>query len=161
MKGKKLILFFLIVTIVFTACNSRYKFWDISKFHLVKNALQDNEEIKLFYTSQGPDNNETQEYYIHVIAISLKTGDTVNILTTVNNGFTMEDKERVFNYFNEDNIVTKSLQLNSFKIKDIQPEEIDKFEMKKLSKVARDTKFDKIADNNVPTVIGSIGFASK
>ena len=161
MKGKKLILFFLIVTIVFTACNSRYKFWDISKFHMAKNALQDKEEIKLFYTSQGPDNNEKMEYYIHVIAISLKTGDTVNILTTANNGFTMEDKERAFNYFNEDNIVTKSLQMDTEKMKEGQPVEMDKPEMKKITKVARDTKFDKIADNNFPTVIGSIGFASK
>ena len=161
MNSKKTILLFLMVCMLFTACNSRYKFWDISKFRMDKNALADNEEIKLFYTSQGPDNNEKLEYYIHVIAISLKTGDTVNILTTANNGFTMEDKERVFNYFDEDSYVTKSLSIDTEKLIDGKPPEINELETKKITKVARDIKFDNIADNIFPTVIGSIGTISK
>ncbi len=163
MNRKKPVLFFLMLTILFAACNSssRYKFWDISKFRMDKTALKDQEEIKLFYTSQGPDNNEKLEYYIHVIAISLKSGDTVNILTTANNGFTMDDKERVFNYFDEDSYVTKSLLIDTDKLTDGNPTDIDKLETKKITKVARDPKFDKLADNNYPTVIGSIGTVSK
>lgn len=88
-----------IYSLLLLSCNRGYKFWDISKFNIVDSALHDNEEIKLFYTSQGPGNNKDLEYYVHIIGISQKTGDTVNILTPVNNGFTIDDLDKVYNYF--------------------------------------------------------------
>ena len=138
--------FVSVLLIVLTAsCKLEYKYWDISRFKFDSSVLSDNDEIKLLYTSRGPDNNKELQYYVHVIAISQRTGDTVNILTTVPNGFTMEDKDKIFNYFTQDNIVSKTLQ----------PDLDNK--VKKIDKVARDPNFDNIADNNYPTVIGIIG----
>ena len=131
-----------------SSCNHGYKFWDISKFSIVDSALKDKEEIKLLYSSRGPDNNEDLKYYIQIVAVSQKTGDTVNILTTVNNGISMDDKNKVFNYFDQNNFVSKSIQNDTKKLKDI-------------TKVARDPKFDNIADNKFPTVIGTIGTVEK
>jgi len=130
------------------SCNTRYKFWEISKFNIVKTALLDNEPIKLLYSSRSPDNNENMEYFIHIVAISQKTGDTVNILTAIENGFSLEDKDNVFNYFDENNIITKTIRADSEKIKDI-------------TKVVRDPKYDNIADNKYPSVIGSIGTSTQ
>lgn len=141
-----------------SSCGSGYEFWDISKFHMNKEALQDNEEIKLIYTSQGPDSNTDLQYYIHLIVVSQKTGDTVNILTTADNGLTINDKDKIFNYFNQDNDLFKISQIapeNLTKIKHV--DDLSKIEVKKINKVARDPKFDDIADNNFPTVIGVIG----
>lgn len=140
-----------------TSCGSTYKYWDISKFKMDKNALADGEEIKLLYASGGPGNNDL-DHYLHLIAISQKTGDTVNILTTADNGLTAEDKDKIFNYFNEENDVTKISQMDLDKLQDIKnADDIDKIELKKIDKVVRDPKFDYLANNHYPTVIGMIG----
>ncbi|HEX7846127.1 MAG TPA: hypothetical protein VF476_10040 [Chitinophagaceae bacterium] len=141
---------------------STYEFWNISKFNMDKNALEDNEEIKLLYTSRGPDSNKDLEYYIHLIAVSQKTGDTVNILTTVDNGITEKDGNKIFNFFNQDNLASKLMQMDLEKLKDIKHiDEVNNRPSKEIDKVARDPKFDDIADNNYPTIIGSIGNATQ
>ncbi len=151
-----------LLTIILTSCESQYKYWDISKFNINNNALENNEEIKLLYTSRGPDNNKNLEYYIHLIAISQKTGDTVNILTTADNGIKMSDKNKVFNFFNQDNLASKLIQMDLKNINDIKHvDDIHKMENKEIHKVARDPNFDNIADNNFPTIIGSIGTMTK
>lgn len=147
-----------LLTFLLTSCGNRYEFWDISKFNIDNDALEDNEEIKFLYTSRGPDNNKELKYYIHLIAVSQRTGDTVNILTTADNGITMDDKDKIFNFFNQDNVASKLIQMDLDNLKDIKHiDDINKTEMKKIYKVARDPKFDDIADNNYPTIIGSIG----
>lgn len=144
------------------SCTKGYKFWDISKFNIVDTALKDNEEIKILYTSRGPGNNEDLEYYIQLVAVSQKTGDTVNILTPVDNGLTMDDQDKVFNYFDQNNPATKMILMHPENLQDIEKiNEAQKAVPKKITKVARDTRFDMIADNNYPTVIGAIGTTSK
>lgn len=155
---KPTILLFGLFTFLIIACGKRYEFWDISKFRMDNTALEDNEPIKIIYTSRGPDFNNDLKYYIHLIAISQKTGDTVNILTTADNGFTMEEKDKVFNFFNQENLVTKLSQLDLEKLKDINHiSDINSTELKEINKVARDPKFDYLADNKYPTIIGAIG----
>ena len=154
--------FLLFIVVIVAGCNNDhgYKFWDISKFHLVDTALKNNDEIKLLYSSQGPGNNEDLSYYIQVVAVAQKNGDTVNILTTVNNGFLPSDKDKIFNYFDQNNIVTQNTYL--------RPEDVGKLNgpnkkdtTHKILKVARDPKYDGIANNNYPTVIGTIGIFTK
>jgi len=120
------------------------------------NALEDNEEIKLLYTSSGPNDNKNLEYYVHLIVVSQKTGDTVNVLTTLDNGFAIEDKDKVFLYLSKDNPATKIIQTDITQVKDA--DEINRLQLKDIKKVLRDPKFDYIANNNFPTVIGAIGF---
>lgn len=148
--------------IILAACsnNHGYKFWDVSKFHFVDTVLKNNEEIKLLYSSRGPGNNEGLEYYIQLVVVSQKSGDTANILTTVDNGFMAGDKDKIFNYFDQNNIVTQNTYL--------RPEdvgELNKYSNRdtthKILKVARDPKYDEMADNNYPTVIGTIGVLTK
>ena len=156
---------FSIVTIcsfLLLGCNKGYQFWDISKFNIVDSALSDNEEIKLLYTSRGPGNNNDLEYYVHVIAISQKTGDTVNILTPMDNGFTLDDLDKVYNYFDQNNLISQLVLASPENLVDADKVEAAKKNLrKKITKVARDPQFDVIADNHYPTVIGTIGTKSK
>lgn len=142
----------ILLAFIISSCGNHYDFWDISKFKMNKTALADNEEIKLLYSSRAPDYNKDMNYYIHLVAVSQTTGDTVNILTTAYNDFKQEDGDKVFNFFNEDNIASKVLQ-----------EKIGNTDgsNKHIDKVARDPQFDDIADNNYPTVIGVIGTLTK
>ena len=152
----------ILYTLFLTSCNNGYKFWNISKFNIVDTALKDNDEIKLLYSSGGPGNNKDLEYYIQIVAVSQKTGDTVNILTPVDNGFSLDDEDKIFNYVDQNNIASKLIIVDPEKLKNIDDvNEASKNVPKKITKVARDPKFDNIADNNYPTVIGSIGTTSK
>ncbi len=158
----KLLSVLLVCSLFLLSCSKGYKFWDISKFNIVDTALKDNEEIKILYTSRGPGNNEDLEYYIQLVTVSQKTGYTVNILTPVDNELTMDDMDKVFNYFDQNNPGTKMILMNPEHLKDI--EKINEAQLsvpKKITKVARDPQFDVIADNHYPTVIGAIGTLTK
>ncbi len=150
-----LLLFFSYLLI---SCGSNYSYWDVSKFKMDKSALSDSEEIKLIYSSRGPDFNENLDYYVHLICISQESGDTVNILTTSRNDLKSSDGDRVFHFFDEDNIMTKMSRMNQKGAGEINHvDDLDKLEPLNIKKVARDPEFDEIADNDYPTVIGSIG----
>jgi hypothetical protein len=89
-----------VLVLLLLSCGSNYKYWDISRFKIDNHALEDNEEIKLIYTSRGPDFNEDKDYYIHVVVVSQRTGDTINVLTTGDNGFKEGDGDRIFIFLN-------------------------------------------------------------
>ena len=135
---------------------STYTYWDISQFEMKPEALADGEEIKLIYASRGPDNNKDLEYYYHFVVVSQKTGDTVNLLTVINSYVKKTDGDTIYNYFDGDNMVTHMAIHNPKSLID-ENGKMRKFEPILLDKVARDPEFDKIADNDFPTVIGSIG----
>lgn len=154
----KIVLAFTFCFLFLLSCNEGYKFWDVSHFNLVDTAVKDNDEVKLLYSSRGPNSNGKLEYYIQIIAVLQKNGDTVNILTPVDNGFTINDKDKVFNYFDQNNLAYKLILMNPDKLSDFENiDEANNFVPKKIKKVARDPKFDNLADNRYPTVIGSIG----
>lgn len=146
-----------LLILLFTSCG-KYKYWEVSKFKMDSTALQDGEPVKLYYSSRGPDSNGEREYYIHLIVISQKTGDTVNVLTALNNELTMADKDSVFNFLTQDNIVSKMIQMDPDDLADIKNvDDVNKIELTEINKVARDPEFDAIADNTYPTVIGTLG----
>jgi hypothetical protein len=151
--------FLAFISLCINACSSGYEFWDIAAFNIESDALAEFEEIKVIYTSRGPDNNKNQDYYIHMIAVSQKTGDTVNILTTVDHGFTATDANKVFNFFGQNNPASQLLHVDAEKIKNMKNvDELNDVEIRKdIELVARDPKFDYLAINNYPTVIGYIG----
>ena len=136
-------------------CSSKYEYWDISKFNIIPSALEDNEEVDILYLSGGPNSNKTLEYYIHLIVVSQKTGDTVNVLTTKNTfGISVDGK--VFRYLNQANPITKLMQTDVEKVKNV--DEINRIKLKDIRKVVRNPKFDYIAINSYPTVIGIISY---
>jgi len=157
MKSKTLFTI-VFITFLLSNCTSNYEYWDISKFNLVPSSLLDEEKIKLLYTSRGPNYNKNKDYYVHFIAVSVEKGDTINILSTTINNIGKNDQNTVFSYFDQNNIVSKLLQIDTDEL--IILENIKNIKPKKINRVARDPKFDYIADNTYPTVIGNIGTVS-
>lgn len=152
---------FLIIQVVFLiallpGCGSKgYQYWEVSKFRMDRNALQDGEKIKLLYMSRGPETDKEQDFYYHFVVVSQETGDTVNILTAFDHSFSEDDGDKVFNFVSEDSPVTRLLQGGNLEdVKHI--DDVRSVELKKFDKVARDPAFDHVADNNYPTVIGMI-----
>ncbi len=135
----------ILLTLLISCSGDDYQFWDIEKFTMADNALENNEEVKLLYWSGGPDFNKQREYYYHAIVVSEESGDTVNILTAANHGFDESSQNQTYNYVGNEDLAGKIL---------------DKFlggEKDNIRKVARDASFDDLADNDFPTVIGNIG----
>jgi hypothetical protein len=148
------ILLIAIFTVLFTSCGNTYEFWEVSKFNISTNALSDNEEVTIIYYSRGPFDEDVDEgFYRHAIIVSNRTNDTVNVLT--------------FPDFSLDNITetNRTLVYNNhpvlsdiFSDSESIPSGLDQSKMSwaKHHKVARDPKFDQIADNDYPSVIGSL-----
>jgi hypothetical protein len=164
MKTPILFSLFVLLTALTRCSNNPYEFWELSQFKIDPTALADQEAIKIIYASGSPDYNEELEYYVHLIAISQKTGDTVNILTTANNGLTKNDQNKIYNFFNEDNIASKIMQMDAKSLQNIDNIDDIKESTSKtttITKVVRDPNFDHIAKNTYPTVIGVIGVLEK
>lgn len=125
------------------SCNSGYDYWALSEFNMQQGALQDMAEIKLVYYSNGPAEVDNDGAYIHAIVTSVETGDTINILSPSVSKFSPTDGDKIFIYID---VNSEFYKLSSG----------DK-DLGKYTKVIRDPKFDAIAHNNFPTVIGEIG----
>ena len=69
----------IIVSCVFSSCNSNKNKVDISEFNVTKNALANQEEVLVLACSENPENGK-EDYLIHMLVQSVKTGDTVNVL---------------------------------------------------------------------------------
>ena len=141
------------LSVFFIACGgASYEYWPLSKFNMDNTALNNNEEIKLLYSSRSKDYNQDKEYYIHLVVVSVSTGDTVNILTLSDNGFGKDAGSKTFNYIDGNSVAGKAMTevLGDGESSDV-----------KLTKVIRDPNFDIIADNDYPTVIGMVGFFEK
>ncbi|MCI4668311.1 MAG: hypothetical protein MRZ79_09245 [Bacteroidia bacterium] len=153
----KLIFLSMATIFLLNAC-SKYSYWDISEFNMDSNALENNEEIKLIYSSNGPNDNKERTYYYHIIVVSQKSGDTVNVLTTLNHGFNRKDMTKIFHFFNEDHPASKLLQMDLKDLANLKSiDNSDRPQTKKIMRVARDPNFDHIAQNSFPTIIGTIG----
>lgn len=146
------------LTLLICACGHKYEFWDISKFTIDNEALAEYEKVQILYSSQGPYHDEDAlPFYTHLLVVSLATGDTVNILTPTSHELSLDQKDQIFHFLKQDNVATKLIQMNADEInnvKDIndlanQPAQI-------ITKVSRDPKFDFLADNNYPSIIGII-----
>jgi hypothetical protein len=144
----------LLLAVLVVSCHHGYEFRDISEFNLKPGALQDMEPVKLLYSSQAPGNNDNLGYYVQLIAISQKTGDTVNILTTWKTDLYRNDGDTIY-YFGPDIVMTRAIQMSDKEIQN-NPGAIESHKLKDIRKVASDPKFDHIARNYFPTVIGSI-----
>ena len=152
-----------LLAFLFIRCNNadyidNGDYWDISKFNMDTTALEDNEEVKILYANQASNSNTDAEYYNHVIVVSQKTGDTVNVLTAADNFLANEDKDKIFSFLKEDNVAAKIMQMDPDDIGNIKNiDDINKIEIKKINKVARYAKSDAITNNSYPTIIGAIG----
>ncbi len=133
---KKFLLSFSVLLFIIS-CTSKYKYWDISKFNMKPTALKDGEEIKLLYSSRGPDYNEDLSYFYHLVVVSQKTGDTVNLLTFADIVAGNEDGNKIFNYLSLDNPTTVSLL--QFQEKENHLDTTGNIAIGKISKVARDS----------------------
>jgi len=150
--------FFMVIGLC--SCGPGTQFRALSEFRMNPKALKDGEPIKLIYADQGPGDNEEEGCFSHIIAVSQETGDTVNILTGMNNGFEETDGDKVYNFLSPENEAYKfaynhEALSQGVAIEDIRQPKLD------YQKVRYDPKFRDLVRNSYPAIIGIIGTSTR
>lgn len=149
--------FCLILTIVFYGCDFGHDYWQLSRFNMVPNALEDKEEIGVIYSSGCPDLAVNMDSFVHLIVVSKKSGDTVNVLTMECDVVNFSDTLPTYNFFNIENQLKliRSIEGSggTYPFMNIK----DTTRWRNFQTVVRDPKYDFIAENKFPTLIGTIG----
>lgn len=123
-----------------------------SLFRLDTNALHENESVKVICASESLFPTDKVDYYIHAVAISMETGDTVNILAT---GILDASEKDPYGYFYTPHSEIAKVLQNLDRIdegantKELQP--------KKFKWVFSDPEFINIKTDHLPSIIGMIG----
>lgn len=152
---------FKFLAIIFCAlflasCQPKLEFRDISDFE-TSDFVETNDKVELLYASGSPDSNPNLDYFIHLVAVHVASGDTINILTTFNRGGGSGDAKNIFKFYKKDSeegqkFYEKAHQKSIEKNKKLNADEA----LSNINKVVRDKRFDHIAVNNFATVIGFI-----
>ncbi|MCP4440011.1 MAG: hypothetical protein GY810_13785 [Aureispira sp.] len=147
-------------------------YWELSKFNVQDSFISNQAPIRLMYVSERTGNHSTA-HFLHIMAVTDKGhGDTINILTTYANKFGPNDGNKYFEFVDLQNTSFNTKVLMSFMAEGTTVEDInnttvtinaptvssDEYvqKVKEITKIIRDPKFDHLADNSFPTVIGSV-----
>lgn len=131
-------LFALSFVFILTGCEEKHDYWPLEKFNIEESALEEGEKVSVVYYSRGAFSEDyNQDYYMHAVVTSQESGKKVNVLT--------------FGFAELSEITSED---NSMIFHSTPQEEGDTWPTH--DRVARDKRFDRVADNELPTVIGML-----
>lgn len=143
----------LLAIFVLHACVPDIAYRDISEFQIIPSALNNLETIELLYASATPTEEEHLTYFIHAVGISTTTGDTINVLTTFNRGAGGGSSKNEFKYLSLEYEEGKAYFMKMYGDQNTDIT-YDFSSILTINRVTYDKRFDYIAKNNYPTVIG-------
>lgn len=154
----KLLFIFSIIFFTFYSCsNEKHRddthLVDISKFKIDTTVLHDGDSVKVLCASLKLFPTDTISYYVHTVVVSLKTGDTVNVLASGSINITEENRITEFYSFN--NKFALAMQsMNDIKTgkNSIIPKE------KKYKKVHSDPQYIALKTSHFPSVRGMLSY---
>lgn len=71
----------LLATFIASSCNNQFSYRDISEFSIDTSVLHNGDSVEIIYSSGGPMDETSNKHLFHVVAVSLKTNDTINLLS--------------------------------------------------------------------------------
>jgi hypothetical protein len=158
-------LFLLVVGLLISCQNLEY--CDLDAFSIEENALKEGEEFKVIYSLTLAQNDNTENAFNHYIVISQESGDTVNLLSS--GASPVRDRDEVFSFSSKyNNLLDLTLEshMQNFDLDSaLGNRKIDEIEADRKidpsKKVLRDSKFDSVAKNSHPTIIGHLTKVTK
>jgi hypothetical protein len=158
-------LFLLVVVLLISCQNIEYS--DLDEFSIEENALKEGEEFEVIYSLTLAQNDNTENAFNHYIVISQESGDTVNLLSS--GASPVRDRDEVFSFSSKyNNLLDLTLEshMQNFDLDSaLGNRKIDEIEAdRKIDpsrKVLRDSKFDSVAKNSHPTIIGHLTKVTK
>lgn len=150
------ILNFIILAAFLASCQPKLEFRDFNDFK-ISDFVETNDKVELLYASGSPDNNPNLDYFIHLVAIHKASGDTINILTTFNRGGGSGDAKNIFKFYKQNSDEGQKFYEKAHQKSIEKNNKLDAAKaLSNINKVVRDKRFDQIAKNNFPTVVGFI-----
>lgn len=150
----KKVSFFSVVALglFLNSCTPEVQFKDISEYSISDDVIDNNQLIELIYSSATPGGEEPLSYLIQVIALNRTTGDTINILTTFNRGGGNGEAKNEFTFFKIDSEEGEKFFYEIYNKNSETQHTID--EIKNITRVSYDPRFDYLTENHYPTVYG-------
>lgn len=143
---------FLLGLVLF-ACVPEVAYRGLDEFQIDETAINNKDELELLYASASPTNEEHLTYFVHAVALVKSTGDTVNVLTPFNRGAGGGAAKNIFKFYTlnseEGQAYFKKLYQDPEAPKQYSFEAIEK-----INRVTYDKRFDYIAKNSFPSIIG-------
>jgi hypothetical protein len=136
------------------SCAPDIAYQDLSNFNIQANAIPNNTKLLMMYSSASPKEEKDLSYFIHLVGVVKNGTDTVNVLTTFNRGDGGGSAKNVFKYYTLDS--KEGLEYFENLYKDGSKSESKLSEISDITRVTYDKRFDYIAKNSYPTVIGFI-----
>lgn len=136
------------------SCAPNIEYRDISEFTINNEVIETKQKVSLMYASATPPDEEILSYFVHAVGVVEVTGDTINILTPFNRGAGAGDSKNEFKFYpiySEEGISYFEETINKDREVKKNIEEINT-----ITRVSYDKRFDYVAKNNFPTVIGFI-----
>jgi len=152
MKVSNLFILFLIFSL--NACQHESEYISIDNFKIDNSILDNKDQVNLIYSSETPSNTAPLTYFIHLVAVQDKTGDTINILTTFNRGGGNGEHKNEFTFYSFDSEEGKNYFEKMYNSNEESTHKMS--ELDEINRVVYDKRFDFIAKNNYPTIKGFI-----
>tara|TARA_R110001592_G_scaffold9723_2_gene51437 strand:+ start:1224 stop:1709 length:486 start_codon:yes stop_codon:yes gene_type:complete len=152
---------FLIFILFISGCQSKYDFIPTTVFNIVNNGLENKEKVKVLYYCCGPfDDQVEQGFYRLAIVVSVKTNDTLNVLTFPNPELDNLTQNDSLLFYNDKPNLEKALlsfdSLTDEMKKTIENIDTNKISWPKYSTVVRCSNLKNVSLNSYTTIIGSL-----
>lgn len=141
----------LLTIVLFTAlsCNEDYEFWSRRNFNIQPDFISNGTGVKMLFSGGSPEETFNSDFYLHLIGVVDKTGDTINILTFDNSNLNALETHKTYYYYDAEVFMDK------FNIEPIHKKPLIEG-LNTRQKIAKPKSSVQVIRNNYPTVIGYI-----
>lgn len=154
-------LVFVGLLIFVTACSNATKdldqfMVDISEFTIVDGVLKDGDSVEILGASGNITEDVKMSFYNLVVVRSLRTGDTVNVLTT---SFSQQDlDDGITRFFSNASFVGKLLEDSQLRDEEGESSfDVQHLKAKTFKKVLYDTDYIQVNVKHYPSITGTLG----
>ena len=130
----------LTITAFLSACQHESQYIALSTFKIDNSKIQNLDKVNLMYSSETPINEPALSYFIHLVGVVERTGDTLNILTTFNRGGGNGPQKNQFTLYKFDSAEGEVYFNELYNTDETLVRTLD--EINKIDRVVYDKRFD-------------------
>ncbi len=151
-------LFCLLIPVIILSCtNNTSKFdhllVDVSEFTIDNSVLEDGDSVQILGNSGNISRNDKITFYNLVVVKSLRTGDTINVLT--GNYFMADMNDPITRFYSNTSPIGKIID-NASELSSKEKYHIDDFQPKTFKKVLYDTEYIQGDVKEYPAITGNL-----
>jgi len=141
----------ILTIVLFTvlSCSEDYEFWTRRNFNIQQDLILNGTGVKLLFSGGSPEETFNSDFYLHLIGVVDKTGDTINILTFDDSNLNALETHKTYYFYDAE------IFMDKFNIAPIHKKPLIEG-LNTRQKIAKPKSSVQMTKNNYPTVIGYI-----